>query len=66
MSKVQEIEQLIEKLSRTEFHEIREWILERDWAHWDTQLDKDIKARKLEDLVSESQEDYRSGRSRRL
>jgi hypothetical protein len=66
MTKVEEIEQKIEELSRAEFAEIREWILERDWERWDAQIEQDVKAGKLEGLISESQEDYQSGRSREL
>ena len=66
MSKVEAIEQQIQGLSRTEFAEIREWILERDWDRWDAQIEQDVAAGKLDKLIAESQEDYQSGRSREL
>jgi len=66
MTSVEKIEQQIEELSAPEFAEIREWILERDWVRWDTHVERDVSAGKLEDLIGESQQDYQSGRSRRL
>jgi hypothetical protein len=66
LSKVEAIEQQIQGLSRTEFAEIREWILERDWDRWDAQIEQDVAAGKLDKLIAESQEDYQSGRSREL
>jgi hypothetical protein len=66
MTKVEQIEQEIEQLSRSEFALLRDWILERDWASWDAQVTQDVRAGKLDELVSESQEDYRAGRMREL
>lgn len=66
MTKVEKIELQIEKLSAPEFAEIREWILERDWARWDAQIERDVSAGKLEDLIGESRQDYQSGRNRRM
>lgn len=66
MSKVKRIEHDIEQLSRAEFAELREWILERDWQSWDAQIEQDAQAGKLDELIGESQEDYRAGRAREL
>jgi hypothetical protein len=66
MSKVEHIEQQIQQLSRSEFLELRDWILERDWESWDAQVAEDARAGKLDELVEESREDYRAGRSREL
>jgi hypothetical protein len=66
MTKVEQIEQEIEQLSRSEFALLRDWILERDWASWDAQVNQDVRAGKLDELGSESQEDYRAGRMREL
>ncbi len=64
MRKVEEIERQILELSREEFAELRDWLAERDWLAWDTQLESDAHAGKLEGLVSEALEDYRAGRAR--
>jgi hypothetical protein len=64
MTKVEKIERAIEQLSKSEFMQLRDWILERDWQSWDGQIERDAKAGKLDELVGESQEDYRAGRTR--
>ena len=66
MSKVKHIEQQIRSLSRSEFAELRTWILERDWQEWDAEIEDDLQTGKLDDLIEESRRDYRSGRSREL
>lgn len=64
MRKVEDIERQILELSREEFAELRDWLAERDWQAWDSQIESDVRAGKLEGLVSESLEDYRAGRAR--
>ena len=66
MRKIEEIEEQIQKLSREEFVELREWFLEQDWKAWDAQLEADVKAGKLDTLVSEARAEYQSGRAREL
>ena len=66
MRKIEEIEEQIQKLSREEFVELREWFLEQDWKAWDSQLEADVKAGKLDKLVSEARAEYQSGRAREL
>ena len=66
MRKVQDIERQIEQLSREEFAELREWMLERDWSAWDEQVGKDLRRGKLADLVSEAQAEDRAGKIQEL
>lgn len=66
MRKVEEIEQQIQKLSREEFAELRDWFLEQDWKAWDAQIEADAKSGKLNKLVSEAKAEYTSGRARKL
>jgi hypothetical protein len=66
MRKVEEIEDQIQKLSREEFAELRDWVLEQDWSAWDAQIEADAKAGKLEKLVSEAKAEYKSGRARKF
>ncbi len=66
MRKVEEIEDQIQKLSREEFAELRDWVLERDWNAWDAQIEADAKSGKLEKLVSEARAEYKSGRARKF
>ena len=41
MRKIEEIEEQIQKLSREEFAELREWFLAHDWKAWDAQIEAD-------------------------
>ena len=60
MRKIEEIEAQIQKLSQEELTELREWFLEQDWKAWDSQLEADVKAGKLDTLVSEARAEYRA------
>ena len=66
MRKVEEIEEQIQKLSREEFAELRDWVLEQDWSAWDAQIEADANSGKLEKLVSEAKAEYKSGRARKF
>ena len=66
MRKVEHIEQQIRELSAAEFAELRDWVLEQDWQAWDTQIESDARAGKLDEVVAEAKADYRAGRSREL
>jgi len=66
MRKIQEIEEQIQKLSREEFAELREWLLEQDSKAWDVQIEADAKAGKLEHLISEAKAEYTAGKAREL
>jgi hypothetical protein len=59
MSKVEEIEQAIEKLSAEELAEIRAWL-------WDRDIERDAVAGRLDHLAEEALSEYRSGQARRL
>jgi hypothetical protein len=66
MRKVEHIERQIGELSREEFAELREWVLERDWTAWDTQIEGDARSGKLDKLLDEAQTDFKEGRTRKL
>lgn len=64
MRKVEHIEDQIRALSREEFTELRNWMLEQDWVAWDAQVEADARAGRLDKLVAEAVEEYRvRGRS---
>lgn len=63
MSKVEQLEQEIEKLSPSEFAELRTWLLERDWEEWDRQIEQDAASGKLDRLFAEAREAHRQGKS---
>ena len=66
MRKIEHIERQISELSREEFAELRDWVLERDWAAWDAQIEADAGAGKLDKLLEEAQADHNAGRAREL
>jgi hypothetical protein len=66
MRKVEHIERQIGELSREEFAELRDWVLERDWVAWDAQIEADARSGKLDKLLEEAQADFKSGRTREL
>ena len=59
MSKVEEIERAIEKLSPEELLEIRAWM-------WDRDIERDAHAGRLDRLAEEALNEYRSGKAKRL
>lgn len=64
MRKVEEIEAQIKALPREEFAELRDWLLEQDWAAWDVQIEADSKSGKLEKLIAEGKAEYKTGKAR--
>jgi len=66
MRKVEEIERQIRGLSASEFAELREWLLEQDWAAWDKQIESDAAAGKLQNMVSEAKAEFDPGKTRKL
>ena len=66
MRKVEHIEKQIRELSSAEFAELRDWVLEQDWATWDAQIERDSAAGKLDKLVSQAKSDFDRGKARKL
>ncbi|MCB1105671.1 MAG: hypothetical protein KDK74_13130 [Cephaloticoccus sp.] len=59
MSTVQEIESAIEKLSATEVAELKAWL-------WDRDIEADSSAGRLNPLIEEALDEYRTGKTRPL
>ena len=66
MTKLETIEEQIKTLSPGELAELREWLLEHDWAEWDRQIERDSVAGKLDKLFERARVDHAMGKSRRL
>jgi len=66
MRKIEQIKHQVRALSSSEFAELREWMLTQDWADWDSKIERDASAGKLDNLVAEAKEDYEKGSSRVL
>ena len=63
MSKVEELELEIARLSPHEFAKLRSWFLERDWEDWDKQIERDSASGKLDHIFEEAQQAHRQGKS---
>lgn len=66
MRKIEEIAEQILKLSPEEFAELFEWFQELDSKVWDAQIEADLKAGKLDHLISQAEADLDAGRARVL
>jgi len=66
MTKLQAIEEQIKSLSPGELAELRDWLLEHDWAEWDRQIERDSAAGKLEQLFDKARADHAAGKSKKL
>lgn len=66
MTKVQAIEEQIKSLSADELAELRDWLLEHDWAEWDRQIEADSKSGKLDKLFARARADHAAGKSTKL
>lgn len=66
MTKVQAIEEQIKSLSANELAELRDWLLEHDWAEWDCQIERDARSGKLDDLFAKARADHAAGKSTKL
>jgi hypothetical protein len=66
MRKVEELERQIRELSREEFAELREWLLEQDADAWDAQIEADVRAGKLDALGAAARRAHAEGKSRKL
>ena len=66
MSKIEHLEQQVQALSPDELARFREWFLEFDWAAWDRQLERDVKAGKLDALAQKALQEHAAGKTKPL
>lgn len=66
MTTVEALEQQIQKLGPKELAELRDWFAEYEWEAWDRQLERDVKAGKLDKLGKQALADHAAGKSRPL
>jgi hypothetical protein len=62
MTSVEALQQQIQQLSPRELAELRDWFFEFEWDAWDRQLDRDVKAGKLDRLGQKALEDHAARR----
>lgn len=63
MGKVENIEQQIQALSPEELAQFRAWFLEFDWAAWDRQIERDVRAGRLDGLAEKALRDHAAGKT---
>jgi hypothetical protein len=54
MIAVNEIKEAISTLPESDFSELRNWLLEKDWEKWDQQIEEDCALGNLDFLVEEA------------
>jgi len=66
MSSVTEIQQAISRLSTAEQRQLARWFEEALEDAWDAQIEEDIKAGRLNDLIAQAETDIAAGRVKPL
>ena len=66
MSRVEQIEAEIQRMSSEELAIFRAWFAEFDWESWDRQFAENVKAGKLDSLAAVAIRDDEAGRSTKL
>ena len=66
MSTVTEIQQAITQLSPAEQRQLAQWFEEALEDVWDAQIEEDVKAGRLDDLVAQAEADIAAGRVKPL
>ena len=64
MIELEKLAERIEKLSPEELKKFRAWFAEFDARLWDTKIEADAKAGKLDGLVAEALAEYKAGKTR--
>lgn len=66
MPDVKAIEDAVKALQPQDLAEFRTWFAEFDLASWDKQIEIDVTSGKLDALLAEADEDYKTGQRREL
>ena len=61
MTTIKDIENAIKALPISELKQLRAWFAEFDAKTWDTQLEEDIAAGKLDKIAEQAKRSYQSG-----
>ena len=56
MVSITEIQEAIRVLPETEYVQLRKWISELDWERWDSQIEADSEAGRLDFLTADARE----------
>lgn len=61
MSRVEEIEAAIERLTPDEFRRVAQWLFDREQLQWDEQMDEDSVAGRIDFLFDEASREAEEG-----
>ena len=64
MTRVEQLQQQIVRLSPDEFVQLREWLTDPDGAEWDRKIAQDSANGKLDRLTAQALADHAAGKSR--
>jgi len=64
MTKVQQLEQEIQKLNREELASFRDWFRKFDSDEWDCQIEKDINMGRLDKMADEAIAAHKAGKTK--
>jgi hypothetical protein len=65
-SKLENIQSLIYELSKDERARLREWFDEFEGDSWDSELDADVKNKKMSDAAKQAKQDVSDGKFREV
>jgi hypothetical protein len=66
MSHVEELESKILELPKQDFAILRNWLFELDDSQWDKQIESDLKAGKLNQLINNAKTEMAAGTAAKL
>ncbi len=66
MSEIEQLEKTVSNLSPKDLEQFRAWFLEFDARAWDKQIERDLKAGKLDRLITEARAELEQGKARPL
>ncbi len=66
MTAIEHIEDQVQHLSPPDFEKFCEWFHAYEWQAWDRQIEKDVKAGKLDLLANKALADHAAGRTTRI
>ncbi|MCC6139586.1 MAG: hypothetical protein IT389_03100 [Nitrospira sp.] len=65
-SEIEQLERTVSNLSPGDLAQFRAWFLEFDAGAWDQQIESNLKAGKLDQLMTEARTEHQEGKTRLL
>ena len=66
MTKLEQIEKSVEALSKDELIKFAQWFAELQAERWDRQVEHDVAAGRLDELIAEARKEIKDGKIRPL